>query len=1609
MKTSSRLLLFIAVALVQTFFIVFACYHFQQSDKRRTASLEIAIDDWTEQHLRGQRLDRPWTKERHPFDGYYPNRIPGYRFNDSQTYYGYVMRDLVARMSTHDSSSILVVSPGADSVAHQLHQQNNSQGCVSEQDVGFKVGESILVNTAKQGHKVIGLSPMESNNGSMPDEWWQKSNLQREGAQCHRQILLAVMDSAEKNDEIIQNSVHLLNEAAVNYIVIGVGVNPNEYSFGKKAALILHKLRYKVQILSSSHFPDTTSPWVPNRLLTTPDHFQAYFARLAKYARETQTPVRGYLFATRGLDLAIPSASEYINRVKVDRIEYRQCPQTNASIEFVNTASLDKVHVTCRNVTVSPKDLWFSHSTIANSEAVCARVGCDGKSSTACTTRIVPNDSASNINEQKRSIEETRKAGNSSKPNLLVLMIDPISRARFERSLPKTNRFLQRLNFTAFEKYTAVGNTSASNYDALCSGYLLDESNATQNGGKPREWLWETLKHEGYSTFMASDGCTENSNMIQPFKPYVDHGEALSRMLCFDFQRPNCLGGTSPAEHLVNHTYDFMYLYSALNRPWAAFAHFVDSREDSMVLEGTLDEVLWRALYSMFQLQNDSDQKVWDNTMIVVTSTHGMHYGSYLSSLRGLKERSQPVLYIHSPIGYTSNVEKQSLTRNKEYWTTPFDVYATLMNHLVGKAKSTGHGLSLFTPLPEERKYCTSTTLIPHFVCETLQGVREPGSATMMLNPPSVLSFYSDIPEENKNILEECTTQQIPFSFSRSRMCRCATSHRAWSNCSSYPNMTVSETFSIVKCGNQTSFDIQVKPDPSVMNRREVQDARTTGVNLNRPNILFIEVDSVSFAYADRHFPRTRELLRRHRMQQSGSGFECKNQLCSAEFPYFSVSGPNSIPNQVSAFSGCIVTTGRPERCRPTQKKNGTCTTSVCNDEASPVFGLHLVNVSQNTQTWCPADINEQEERMSPWIFDIARRAGYVTLFAEEFCYDDSPYVAQNNIYQLEADILPHQMFCRLAEAKKPRLPRWLVKLNSPCIGTSHTSKIALDHIRQMWDSYPGTSKFAYLNAMAAHDYSRFPRYVVFFRHYRSCCSKLLLSHKRFHWWTFNLLFRSMTTSSEAYDKVLSSFLDYFINRNDANNTVIVVRSDHGLQGGETTMEYSTQIEAFRPWNELVVPQTLPHVSLDVLARNQVRLVTASDLYRTLAEVMTTGGSQLMPKPPTWTTNILKTSIGTNRTCVDAKVPLTYCLFEDQRTFTAPNIGTCNLATSTTRQDIFCPQVAQYFQSRLANEVDQVLNRTFAAAQINSLICPNKGHGNTQLHVKQWIEIDKLIESFPSPKVSGGIFLYPFQTSLLSSIIGVLGASMYAEEGRNLTVCETGFGSGHSAAMFLEASPHVHVHTFDTFNRSHQLPIVRQLATTFDGRVTHYPGDSCETVPRLLSADNVATSSGKSVRCDLLHGSSLCPRDNIDLVENSPCGVILTSTAMHSLYDDAVYFGDNAQWSQLLKRGCIRDITCFEEKEQLVGRDLLFQRRNGPKPFSHKFCLAITTGKCSKSANNEFDEAECDSQIARFSNLIDLGSICKHSKNRIRMDCGRERTNCNFGGQLPANESFDED
>ena len=489
---------------------------------------------------------------------------------------------------------------------------------------------------------------------------------------------------------------------------------------GLTAAQTLLDFDYKLQLLSSSHYFDNNDQrnvnddayyYGPNALFQSTtkalhrflyDQVTRILSKEVSYIRQqhhSQQAVRGMmdavlsnhtaqtlevefhslLFATQGLDLAIPSRSSYtdlsnhkeckhahtqqrkarcdpkLNARALNDTIFLQCPKRHAAvdIQFVNEENISGLRIAgtlpqnverVRNrrvlfertamekkygIMIDIDEKWLVQKFVNKSdievwmgdneqhqkaEAACVKFYRDAiHPRVSCTTRILPSATDANVSP---SIKQTPTSG---RPNLLLIMIDPLSRQQLRRSLPNTWALLELLGFQYFPQYTAVGNNSGPNQAALFSGLPLNDGRQgirTSSNNTKRIWLWDRLNDAGYVTMKAEDGCVSNSNMVQSISPQTHHGKQLQEMFCFHYDRPNCLDSKLAAEHLVEYTRQFIDTYhrddsSKKNhtKPWAAFVSFIDSHEDSSTLISYLDNILLNFLQDV----------PMDNTMILFT------------------------------------------------------------------------------------------------------------------------------------------------------------------------------------------------------------------------------------------------------------------------------------------------------------------------------------------------------------------------------------------------------------------------------------------------------------------------------------------------------------------------------------------------------------------------------------------------------------------------------------------------------------------------------------------------------------------------------------------------------------------------------------------------------------------------------------------------------------------------------------------------------------------------------------------------------------------------------------------------------------------------------
>ena len=450
---------------------------------------------------------------------------------------------------------------------------------------------------------------------------------------------------------------------------------------------------------------------------------------------------------------------------------------------------------------------------------------------------------------------------------------------------------------------------------------------------------------------------------------------------------------------LLEYTTQFIDSYSKAGIPWAAFAHFIDSHDDSpKSLDRALDRPIEKFLRSI-------DGKLRSDTIIVVTSDHGLHYGPFFNTDAGRRERAEPVLHMRLA-GLSKRRGHRLEAENRHKRITAFDLHDTLAELLGTTSGASKFGQSLLHPLPLERSCATSG--IPQSLCADTAPMKvgDLPVCVPLSAVPSQFSFYQDMlpgrkPRINCSSVPDMNAPRSQLVYrsggavvqmSRQRAvelnCRCATQRVPWRPCLANASLLAADksldvdvihlenddAFALVKCGaNEGSargFDVHHRSllASPAMRPAEGGASRTKG-DSPPPDVLVIEIDSLSRSAAHRHLPQLMQLLDTHpRLQE---------HYVDVEFKLLGIAGSNSVPNQAALLGGCTAVFGNDA--------------FVQHDGVLLHDGEQLIPAGRQSmmaggyRLWWPQS-NTTKDSSPPWLFSTAKQLGYDTFFGEEMC-----------------------------------------------------------------------------------------------------------------------------------------------------------------------------------------------------------------------------------------------------------------------------------------------------------------------------------------------------------------------------------------------------------------------------------------------------------------------------------------------------------------------------------------------------------------------------------------------------------------------------------------------
>ena len=344
-----------------------------------------------------------------------------------------------------------------------------------------------------------------------------------------------------------------------------------------------------------------------------------------------------------------------------------------------------------------------------------------------------------NLTKNKTLIEERKK--NSEKNdvlfnNILLIFIDTVSRAHFNRKLPKVKKWLEMhmkydsedfINYQ-FLKFHSLGVHTLLNLKPLIFGDSLLSPNGVN--------ILNYLKEKGYITGQADNYCGTQPYQIHPSFDnsnctlgYFDH--ELISLFCepnyfrpenpFPLNRGNCallrrcLYGYDTFDHLFNYSKLFWRTYKGSRRFFRLSS--MDSHEASGELINLLDGPLTNFLDDLYKNGDLND------TIIFFFSDHGNHMSPHLSLMPtdDLEiEKIMPFFFLLVPKKnknyknkYFSDKYYDNLYKNQQSLTTFYDIHDTIMHIIFNESDrnkahfaANGNGTSLFTPINNKQRVC---------------------------------------------------------------------------------------------------------------------------------------------------------------------------------------------------------------------------------------------------------------------------------------------------------------------------------------------------------------------------------------------------------------------------------------------------------------------------------------------------------------------------------------------------------------------------------------------------------------------------------------------------------------------------------------------------------------------------------------------------------------------------------------------------------------------------------------------------------------------------------------------------------------------------------------
>ncbi|XP_037958660.1 uncharacterized protein LOC119688092 isoform X3 [Teleopsis dalmanni] len=280
--------------------------------------------------------------------------------------------------------------------------------------------------------------------------------------------------------------------------------------------------------------------------------------------------------------------------------------------------------------------------------------------------------------------------------NVLIFGIDSVSHLNFLRQMHNTVGFIkEKLSYVEFWGYNKVGDNTYPNLIPLLVGLDENELNisclsqsisANKQNYDKCAFIWKRYKEANYTTaygedvsFMALFNYFRSGFVKQPTDYYLHTviREMENHISYNNFLNVNlCLGGRISAHVLMEFVRKLLPLYKI--EDVFAFLWSSTITHDAFNMPAAMD-------YDLMQLfQTFEENDLFNNTIVILMSDHGLRWGSFRKTYQGSMEERQPLFMPIFPKWFKSRYPRayKNLETNANRLTTPFDVHE-MLNDLV--------------------------------------------------------------------------------------------------------------------------------------------------------------------------------------------------------------------------------------------------------------------------------------------------------------------------------------------------------------------------------------------------------------------------------------------------------------------------------------------------------------------------------------------------------------------------------------------------------------------------------------------------------------------------------------------------------------------------------------------------------------------------------------------------------------------------------------------------------------------------------------------------------------------------------------------------------------